>query len=91
MENTSNNMKNDPGPWYEREEPTAEYVRNDIFKKIRSNTPVEKGVSDESLNSIIMTHIPDTMTNFGSWRGYATFGLENKIMNNIISDVNQLM
>lgn len=86
-ENTSNIMTDDHGPWYERESPTAEYVRNDIFTKLRANTPVETGVSDETLKSIIMTHIPDTMTDFGSWRGYATFGLENKIMNSIINDV----
>ena len=82
-------MNDYSGPCYEREGPSAKDVREDILRKIKnkeifSNEEMNT-LSDEILNNILLECIPDTMTNFGSWRGYQTFGLDQSIKNNIIS------
>jgi len=82
-------MNDYSGPCYEREGPSANDVRKDILRKIKnkeifSNEEMDT-LSDEILNNILLECIPDTMTNFGSWRGYQTFGLDQSIKNNIIS------
>ncbi len=85
-------MNDMSGPWYEKDGPSACDVRKDIFKKIRNKLIFcdegMDGLSDKNLNEILLEYIPDTMTNFGSWRGYATFGLDQTIKNNIVNAVN---
>jgi len=84
-------MNDYSGPCYEREGPSANDVREDILMKIKNKEIFsDEGMdtlSDEILNNILLECIPDTMTNFGSWRGYQTFGLDQSIKNNIINSV----
>ena len=84
-------MNDYSGPYYEREGPSANDVREDILRKIKNKEIFsDEGMdtlSDEILNNILLECIPDTMTNFGSWRGYQTFGLDQSIKNNIINSV----
>tara|TARA_A100001011_G_C14052119_1_gene732307 strand:- start:348 stop:611 length:264 start_codon:yes stop_codon:yes gene_type:complete len=83
MENTNND---NTGPWYEQEEVTADYVREHQFKKLKQ-TQNGKQLDDDILRSILLKHIPDTMSNFGSLRGYLTFGLNANIMREIEKDI----
>ena len=83
MENTINVYS---GAWYEREEVTVDYVREHQFKKLKQTLDGEK-LDDDILRSILLKHIPDTMNNFGSLRGYLTFGLNKKIMREIEKDI----
>ena len=57
------------GAWYECEEVTAEYVREHMFKKLKQTHDGGK-FDDDILRSILLKHIPDTMKNFGSLRGW---------------------
>ena len=68
------------GPWYECTGPTYTQVRNDVEKiaqrEIDSlNIDVFKNASEKV--------IPETRNNFGSWRGYGTFGVANEIYNEV--------
>ena len=69
------------GPWYEETGPDAKYVREIIFQKFKTDE-IEK----KELEIILLKNIPDTKTDFGSWRGYATFGLEETIIKKIKED-----
>lgn len=66
------------GPWYEESGPTAEYVRMDQYKRhlSRANNPAI-GLKPYMIFPVISNAIPDGATGFGSWRGYATFGLDD--------------
>lgn len=79
------NFNYERGPWYEETGPNAKYVRENILKKIKNFEITEK-----ELYIILLKNIPDTKTDFGSWRGYATFGLEEKIFNQIKKDIKML-
>ena len=69
------------GPWYEYEGPTVKYVRDDVKKYITNtlnykiNTPQKKSILDDAILKIL----PDDRNDFGSWRGYATFGVKTNI------------
>lgn len=73
------------GPWYEQEGPNAEYVRNHqlgIWKsKVGSNQLSESTI--ELIKFVLLTHIPDTKTDFGSYRGYNSFGLGRSLLTSI--------
>ena len=72
-----------PGPRYECVGPDAEEVRKDYFR-IHINTIIFKPYK---LTKILLKHIPDTMNNFGSYRGYVSFGLDNDIIKKIDYDI----
>ena len=91
MDNNNNSMSADPGPCYERTGPSANDVRNDMFTKIKNGLFSEVEIIDENLERILLENIPDTKTDFGSWRGYATFGLESGIVKKIEKDIRQFM
>ena len=78
---------NDNGPWYEVTGPDAKYVREDIYFKFKSNL---NEITNEELQNILLKNIPDTKRDFGSWRGYGTFGLEERIFNNIKKDIKKI-
>lgn len=63
--------------WYQVQGPNAEYVRNHQLtvweKKIGKAQICES--TRELIKHILKIHIPDSLTDFGSYRGYATFGL----------------
>jgi len=71
------------GPWYECRGPDAEEVRKDHFRKYINTIKFKP----YKLTKILLKHIPDTMNNFGSYRGYASFGLDNYIKKNIHYDI----
>ena len=79
-------MSNTIGPWYESTGPSADFVRKDIFRTIKKK-PDERIIvdeeRDEKIIAILLKNIPDTMTGFGSWRGYFTFGFNKKIMGSL--------
>ena len=59
------------GPWYECQGPTAEQVRKDVTKYISTNSLNQTSLT----NDILLKIIPDSRNDFGSWRGYGTFGV----------------
>ena len=71
------------GPWYECTGPNADYVRRDQYRKFRESSNMSIGFKPYMIMKILGDKIPDTMTDFGSYRGYATFGLEPKLITEI--------
>ena len=71
------------GPWYECTGPNADYVRRDQYRKYRDFSNISIGFKPYMIMKILVDKIPDTMTDFGSYRGYATFGLEPKLITEI--------
>lgn len=74
------------GPWYEETGPDAKYIREHNFDKFKVPE-----ITNNELNNILLKHIPDSKNDFGSWRGYAVFGLDEKIFNNIKKDIKILV
>ena len=75
------------GPWYEETCPSAAWVRADWLKKLRNGKENDIIYDENSLCAILYKYIPDTMNNFGSWRGYTTFGLDSSIQNSIHKEI----
>ena len=92
--NNNFSKDDDPGPWYECEKPDAKYIREDIFKKIKNGqmfcNQELSTFSDQVLNNILLECIPDTKTDFGSWRGYCTFGLDESTTYKIINTADNI-
>ena len=84
----NNNNNSYVGHWYEQTGPDAKYVRDDIYSKFKNNL---NKINNKELENILLQNIPDSKTDFGSWRGYATFGIEEKIYNNIKKDIKLLI
>lgn len=87
--NTNQNLQggfNEFSPWYEETGPDASYIREYIFTKFKVPE-----ITNKELNDILLKNIPDTKKDFGSWRGYAVFGLEENIFNNIKKDIKILV
>ena len=72
--------------WYEERCPSADYVRRHTFHLLNNDYSFDIHEKD-AINSILLKHIPDSKTDFGSYKGYATFGLENDIMQAIRADI----
>jgi hypothetical protein len=78
------------GSWYECQGPNAEEVRKDvlsfmnIIKLVKDEYEKEK---DKIIQDALMKIIPDTRNDFGSYRGYATFGVKTEISNEVIKEV----
>ena len=78
------------GPWYECKGPTAVEVRKDVLSHLNiiKNGDIEfEKERGEIINNTILEVIPDTRNDFGSWRGYATFGVVKEIAKEIIDKV----
>ena len=77
-------------PWYEMTGPSAEEVRKDVLKELNI---VKVGIidfkeeRDKIINDTIIEIIPDSRNDFGSWRGYRTFGIVKIIAKEIIIEV----
>jgi|TARA_Y100000389_G_scaffold65673_1_gene61788 hypothetical protein len=70
------------GPWYESVGPTAVEVRVDVLKElniVKVNKQEYDKEKDEIIKRVLMEVIPDNRKDFGSWRGYASFGLKKKL------------
>ena len=74
------------GPWYEQSGPTASEVRQDVLKQLNI-VKVDKQESDKEKDDIIqrvlMEVIPESRKDFGSWRGYVSFGIKNQLANEV--------
>ena len=67
------------GPWYQISGPDPKQVRMDQLKKgIKKYKLENKQWHIGSYNHILKEVITDDIK-FGSWRGYATFGIESKL------------
>ena len=71
---------------YEEQGPDANYVRDYMYKKVRKQYIV---LPDLYINRVLLTHIPDTLQSFGSWRGWGTFGMPTYIGKAIVDDLDK--
>ena len=73
--------------WYEMSGPTAEDVRKDVLRELniikigKIEFEAERG---KIITDTIKEIIPDNRNDFGSWRGYSTFGIVKEIAKEII-------
>ena len=72
--------------WYEETGPDACQIRNIVFKQMEVLYPI---LLPNYIKNSLQNHIPDSKKDFGSWRGWATFGLEEDILSSIHLDMNQ--
>lgn len=76
------------GPWYECQGPSAAEVRKDVLSQINivniNMLDPYKKEKDKIINEALMKVIPDTRNDFGSWRGYVTFGVKNELTQEVI-------
>lgn len=71
------------GPWYESAGPCSPQVRDDVYNKyFKGKNNSEKRSID--IQNILIDVIPNHRNDFGSFRGYATFGYQ--IHKDIIKD-----
>ena len=78
------------GPWYECQGPDAAEVRKDVLSFmniIKLGKDEYEKEKDKIIQDALMKIIPDTRKDFGSYRGYATFGVKTKIANKVIKEV----
>jgi hypothetical protein len=68
------------GPWYECSGPNAEDVRDDIQNSFEAR---EKLFNCIILSKYIDRIVPVTRNDFGSWRGYASFRMKEKLIKRI--------
>ena len=79
------------GPWYECQGPSVADVRKDVLNylniiKVGDNIEFETEKA-KIIKDAIVKIIPDNRNDFGSWRGYQTFGIIKKIAKEIILEV----
>ena len=76
------------GPWYECQGPSAAEVRKDVLRQINfvniNMLDPYKKEKDKIINEALMKVIPDSRNDFGSWRGYATFGVKNELTKEVL-------
>ena len=81
-------MNNKQEPWFKKNGPTTEYVRNNILNKFKGK--IIKDVEDmEQMKQIIKENIPDTMV-FETFIEYKRFYYDkhNKCIQNILKEYN---
>ena len=71
------------GPWYEETSPSPAMVRKDITESINRERSLNANQSS-LLADIVLQHVPDTRNDFGSFRGYATFGVGKSIAREVM-------
>ncbi len=71
------------GPWYECQGPDAKYVRESQYSKYKREVNMALGLKPYMIMKILEEVIPDGTTGFGSYRGYATFGLDQHLKSQI--------
>ena len=69
---------------YEEQGPDANYVRDYMYKKVHKQYSV---LPDPYINRVLLTHIPNALQTFGSWRGWGTFGMPTHIGKAIVSEL----
>ena len=76
------------GPWYECQGPSAAEVREDVLSHINIvNKKKSNSEKDKIIKDALMKIIPDSRNDFGSWRGYSTFGVKTEIAKIVIGKV----
>jgi hypothetical protein len=87
------------GPWYECKGPSFMDVRKDLKSKYKRGYHAEnkylrniyienKFNSHQIIDDVLDKKITESLK-FGSWRGYATFGIQEAILRNINSYINK--
>jgi hypothetical protein len=87
------------GPWYECEGPSYFDVRKDLKSKYKRGYHAENDYlkkiyienifdSHKIIDNVLDEKITENLK-FGSWRGYATFGVQEAILRNINSYINK--
>ena len=76
------------GPWYECSGPDVKHVRQNVSEILDKFTDLQKyqKLGNEYLllkKNIIEEIIPDDRNDFGSFRGYASFGMERRLAEEI--------
>ena len=87
------------GPWYENAGPSADKVRKDLIKKyVKGWHATDDYYKYIYINNVYDSHkiIEEEVTKgitenmqFGSWRGYATFGIEEAIIKSLNKFINR--
>jgi len=72
-------------PWYEATGPSARMVREDVSGLINKERNLDTK-EDPLLRRIVDRLVPDTRHDFGSYRGYATFGVKRSIARDIMDE-----
>ena len=69
--------------------PTASEVRKDVLKELNIVKVGKIDFKEKEIlfNDTIIEIIPDSRKDFGSWRGYRTFGIKKIIAKEIIIEV----
>jgi len=78
------------GPWYECVGPTAEEVRKDVYKYISSSNIGRvkyQKEKDKIIQKALHEIIPDSRNDFGSWRGYSTFGVMQQVAGEVMKEI----
>ena len=76
------------GPWYECQGPSANQVREDVLNHINIvNKNKDNYEKDKIIEDAMLKIIPDSRNDFGSWRGYATFGVKAEIAKEVIKEI----
>ena len=76
------------GPWYECQGPNAKKVREDVLNHINIvNKNKSNSEKDEIIKNALLKIIPDNRNDFGSWRGYTTFGVKAEIAKEVIKEI----
>ena len=87
-------------PIYECTGPNATEVRAHQLRLFLSRfltetkeeySQVEKTELEYIISHILKQYIPDTMADFGSYRGYFTYGLDKQLINNIDAEIRSQM
>lgn len=75
------------GPWYECQGPDAAYVRKHQLERYKRQLNADTNFTDNMITEILEKVIPDGTTGFGSYRGYATFGLDDRLKSQIDAEI----
>jgi hypothetical protein len=75
------------GPWYECQGPDAAYVRKHQLVRYKQQLNADTRFTDNMITEILEKVIPDGTTGFGSFRGYATFGLDDNLKSQIEAEI----
>lgn len=67
------------GPIYESCGPNSQYVRDDLCRIYERDVNCFIGFYAYMIREIMEECIPDTMGGFGSYRGYAVFGINKDL------------
>ena len=78
------------GPWYECQGPSADKVRKDVYGYITSSNIGRvkyQKEKDKIIQEALHKIIPNSRNDFGSWRGYATFGVMKEVAGEVMKEI----